>query len=259
MRDIKKTNIAVYVTEDTLMFKKLLGNRDVTNARVSQIINSIQTVGYITNPIIVNEKLEIIDGQGRCEACRRLNLPVYYIIAEGAGLDECIAMNILRKNWQMEDYVNSYSTKGMFDYKILENAAQKFKHLNLRIIAGVLAGRSSSGHGFDYIIQSGEFKVAEIKQAEIILGFLSNITHCVSNSEMSNQITLNTLAGLAREDLIDMDRMESQLKKYYGIATCANKVENVLEQLQMIYNRNMRTKVYFRDFYILKNANRNKQ
>ena len=58
------------------IFKKLLANREVTQTRVNNIIDSIQRVGYVTSPIIVNEKMEIIDGQGRLEALQELNLPV---------------------------------------------------------------------------------------------------------------------------------------------------------------------------------------
>ncbi|WP_299997811.1 ParB N-terminal domain-containing protein, partial [uncultured Clostridium sp.] len=63
-------------TKDYLIFKKLEGNRPVVNRRVNKIIASIQNVGYITSPLIVNEKMEVIDGQGRLEALEQLKMPV---------------------------------------------------------------------------------------------------------------------------------------------------------------------------------------
>lgn len=43
-------------TKDYNMFKLLTGNRDVQRPHVEKIKQSIKNVGYITSPIIVNEK-----------------------------------------------------------------------------------------------------------------------------------------------------------------------------------------------------------
>ena len=103
------TNYKVLVTNDYDMFKRLEGNRSVTELRVKKISNSIKTVGYVMNPIIVNERFEVIDGQGRLEVLRRLELPVYYIVVNGIGRKECIAMNINQTNWSLYDYIQSYA------------------------------------------------------------------------------------------------------------------------------------------------------
>lgn len=120
----------IYQTENYSIFKRLSGNRGVEDSRVLSILKSIQNVGYIKNPIIVNEKYEVIDGQGRLEACKRLGLPVYYSIAEGAGIEECIAMNINQKNWKVEDYINSYGELGINSYIFASAAAETISALS---------------------------------------------------------------------------------------------------------------------------------
>ena len=60
----------VYRTEDLSIFKTLKGNREVKENRKQTLIESIDKHGYITNPIIVNERFEVIDGQGRLAACK---------------------------------------------------------------------------------------------------------------------------------------------------------------------------------------------
>ena len=50
-------------------FAKLPDNRDLSPGRLNKLIASISE-RYILNPIIVNEKMEIIDGQGRLNALR---------------------------------------------------------------------------------------------------------------------------------------------------------------------------------------------
>ena len=86
----KESAYNVYTTTDYGIFKRLVGNRDIPESRISKIVESIQTIGWVHNPIIVNERMEVIDGQGRLTALQRLKMPVEYIVAEGAGNKECI-------------------------------------------------------------------------------------------------------------------------------------------------------------------------
>ena len=80
-------------TSDYSVFNIMTGNRDVPEIRVRKIKDSIQKNGYIFNPIICNEKMEVVDGQGRLEALKRLGLPVEYIVHPGLTVSDCIVMN----------------------------------------------------------------------------------------------------------------------------------------------------------------------
>ena len=51
----------IKVTNEYEKFKKLKGNRAVTEKRKEKIKKSILKVGYITSPILVNDEFEIID------------------------------------------------------------------------------------------------------------------------------------------------------------------------------------------------------
>lgn len=108
--------ITVEVTRDYDKFKLLEDNRDITEHRVKKIINSINEVGYVLNPILVNENYEIIDGQGRFTALKRLGLPQYYIMQKGLGINECRHMNINQTNWTVMDYINSHAKSGNPNY-----------------------------------------------------------------------------------------------------------------------------------------------
>ena len=79
----------ILTTTDYSIFKTLEGNRAVKDHRVDKIVKSICNIGYVTSPILVNEKMEVIDGQGRLQALERLGMPVEYIIHEGVGIEEC--------------------------------------------------------------------------------------------------------------------------------------------------------------------------
>lgn len=98
------------------MFKFTRWNRAVEKARVKKIMQSVKKHGYITSPVIINEKNEIIDGQARVTAFRELGIPVEYIVHPGAGRAECVAMNMNQTNWKDRDYIKSYASDGSEDY-----------------------------------------------------------------------------------------------------------------------------------------------
>ena len=115
----------IYQTADYTKFKRLPGNRDVKNAK--KIVDSINDVGYVLSPILVNEKMEVVDGQNRLEALQKLELPVAYIMQEGIGRKECQALNINQSNWTTEQFIHSYAECGYKSYQKLELLIHDFK------------------------------------------------------------------------------------------------------------------------------------
>lgn len=106
----------VHLTNEYDKFKKLQGNRAVDSMRLAKIRESVQKIGFINGPIIVNERYEVIDGQGRLEVCQADGIPIPYIVIEGIGIDECISMNINQSNWKTTDYIKAYADLGKPDY-----------------------------------------------------------------------------------------------------------------------------------------------
>lgn len=130
----------VYRTTDYSKFKKLEGNRGIADDRVNKIKASLNKVGYILNPLIINEKFEIIDGQGRLETFKEMSIPVDYVIAEGKGIDECIAMNINQTNWKLIDYIKSYADRGDKYYIKMLNLINNYKSFDVNEITCALMG-----------------------------------------------------------------------------------------------------------------------
>ena len=101
-------------------------------------MESIQSIGWVHNPIIVNEKMEVIDGQGRLTALQRLKMPVEYVVAPGAGNKECIYMNMNMVNWKLPDFVKSYAEQGNENYQRLLSLMERYANGNLNIISTAL-------------------------------------------------------------------------------------------------------------------------
>ena len=139
---MKKVEITgnTYRTCDYSQFKRLDGNRDIKSFRVSKIKKSIEKYGYIYNPIVVNEKMEVIDGQGRLEVLKLLNLPVDYVVCDGAGVEECIALNASTTSWSIKDYIESFCDLGFDDYIILNDLLQDYPELKLNTVVTIASG-----------------------------------------------------------------------------------------------------------------------
>lgn len=106
--EIRKTN-------NYDMFRNILGNRDLRNANYNKLLKSMREKQLII-PILVNEKLEIIDGQHRYEACKELKLPLYYYIIPGYEIEDVKRANLVSCNWVLEDYLNLNVEIGKTEY-----------------------------------------------------------------------------------------------------------------------------------------------
>ena len=232
----KKESVAynVYITKDYSIFKRLVGNRDIPESRISKIVESIQTIGWVHNPIIVNEKMEVIDGQGRLTALQRLGMPVEYIIAEGAGNKECVYMNMNMVNWKLPDFIKSYAEQGNANYQRLLALMEKYANGNLDIISTAVYRISKSKHRD---IKQGTLQLtqeqyeAAIPRLEYIKPLLDSLD---ANKLPGSLVTLmQTLIYYYDYPEVDKERLAYSVEKNIYNATpwvlntdCEREVEN---------------------------------
>lgn len=106
-------------TTDYSIFKTMEGNRSVPETRVKKLMDSIQEIGWVSQPILVNENMEVGDGQGRLEALKRLGLPVEYRIIKGLNIRQCRVLNSANTSWDSREFIKSYADAGNEHYKRL--------------------------------------------------------------------------------------------------------------------------------------------
>lgn len=163
-------------TMDYSLFKTLKGNRNVNQAHLHRLTKSIGEK-YLLSPIVVNERFEIIDGQHRFQAAKANNLPVYYIIAIGYGLNEVQILNTNSSNWNNMDYLKAYCDMGLEPYlkfKIYVNRWPQFKFASLYAIVtqhqsyarnikskSVISATNKKGTVHKNIFANGELVIAD--------------------------------------------------------------------------------------------------
>ncbi len=236
-------------TTDYSIFKTLKGNRDVGRPRVRKIINSIEKVGYIMNPIIVNERMEVIDGQGRLEALKELRLPVYYLIVPKAGIAECVSMNINQEQWSALDYIKSYAERGNPEYALLKQAFDEYypdipQEAIKAALAGTLRGPTAR------VIESGEFIVAR-EDWRSVLNYLNRYVKFRKGFCGSWVSLMKFMLWVYDSKDVDRNVMYDQFKKYWASIARGSAVntEDVLDSAEKVYNYRRRDKVYLKKCY----------
>lgn len=172
----------IYNTRDYDLFKPIKGNRLVNPKRKAELIKSITLNGWLCNPIIVNEKYEIIDGQGRFEALREMELPIEFVIQEGVGIAEVVALNVNAKNWTIENYIDCYADLGKRDYITLRQTMDMYMDkeecmsLNGIMTTMNIIDKRSAQPGSNVPIKNGTYFLTE-ETAETSLYILQWLRH----------------------------------------------------------------------------------
>ena len=161
---MKKVN-QVYQTNDYKLFKTINGNRNINPLHLNRLKKSIDEK-YISVPIVVNDRYEIIDGQHRYESARDLNKPIYFIKIGGLQLPDIHRLNSNLKNWQADDYLDGYCMLGYPEYIKYREFKDKYKfgHSETK---SLLSGTLRFGdRGQTDAFKDGTFKIGDYKKAE---------------------------------------------------------------------------------------------
>jgi len=241
MKKNEKTKVEVYTTKDYSQFKKLLGNREVNAKRVNKIMASIGKVGYITNPIIVNEKMEIIDGQGRFEALKQMDLPIDYIVVKGAGIDACLNMNIYQEKWRVLDYVNSYVERGNENYRRFKVLLDTFPLFSISVCTTALF---NTGKYPTSALKNGELIVTEddFKKALDNLNYIAPLIPYAKKTNGKLEPFFQAVIYARNMDGVDEERLINRLKETIGIMSNWSDIATAIQSVEEVYNKGLMAK-----------------
>lgn len=250
-----KVTGSTYQTEDYSLFKRLDGNRTVKSIRVTKIKKSIEKSGYIYNPIVVNENYEVIDGQGRLEVFKMLGLPVDFVISEGAGIEECIALNASSTIWSMKDYIESFCELGYEDYILFNELLQEYPELKLNTVGTIASGIAS-------------LPTRQIKDGNLIIQ-KENLTSIRRDLDVAKRmVPLFARVNGTRDYYIyasvfavrngaDIDRLAMVISK--SVLNPAPTVKTALQELSDLYNKNLKNaenRIYLYETYLRNNIDK---
>ena len=224
----------VHSTNEHSVFKIQIGNRPVNNNHVARLIISMKK-SYLMSPLIVNEKMEVIDGQHRLSAQKELKLPTYYIQNKGYGLAETQLLNANSSNWTADDFMNGYCNAGKKEYVKYRHFHNKYK-FNHQCTMNLLKGTISEGRWYE-LFKAGTFKITHLSEGTVIANaileigkyyegykrrsFVTAIIHAMANKEYKHSYFLKKLKTQSTKmvDCTDWKQYLKLMEKIYNFRT----------------------------------------
>lgn len=247
----------VYKTSNLSIFKPIDGNRIPNLQHVKRLSDSIRVYGMKCNPILVNEKMEVIDGQHRLMAAKEANSFVYYIIIDGYSLDEVHTLNLNQKNWSKKDFMEGYANMGIESYIKLKNFVEKNDDYAFNDCIALCSNISASG-GFqlsNQIRTETTRNISEIFEKGTWKGKDFNIAQDWANkirmikpyyAGYSRSSFVGTIIMLLNNDKFDFNEFMHKLRiQPTALVDCANR-EQYRTLIEDIYNYRSRNKVNLR-------------
>jgi hypothetical protein len=225
--------IKIQYTTNYKMFKVVGGNRKIDEKRVLSIMESMKKNPEIVAPAQCNQKYEVIDGQHRLEASKRLSKPFCYYVVKGADIATVRTLNNHDPRWSTSEFTNSFVKTGSTDYAIYEAFEKKygFGHaVNISLLTGAAGFHNRMLDDF----KEGKFVVKNLVHAEKLADMLIEIGKMYPGyKKRSFAIAFAKLAGLPG---FDFKRLVSKLTyQQKSMVDCTNSTQ-YLVLLGEIYN-----------------------
>lgn len=232
-------------TRDYSMFKFRNDNREggVKQDHLEELKASIRINNLLDMcPILVNGKMEVINGQHRLRAAQDLGLEIYYEMNNDLNPIDIVLMNT-SKQWQLNDFSNFYVTNHYPEYLKLSDFIKKHG-IGLKIVLQITMGATREKiHDFKhgkYIFTEESFgnKIDWCKDTISLIKKLNGSSPYTSTSRF-----WKPLVRLMRDESFNMEKWIENIRtlseKFHARATASGYTKMIMD----VYNWHNRNKI----------------
>ena len=229
------TNFVIGSTKDYEKFKTVGCNRAVKQRVVTMLMKSFKTTKgmLISKPIIVDRGLNVIDGQHRLEACKRMNIPVHYIITNDV-IENIPLYNAYQEKWGLQDYAHYFANNGNKNYqRILEVSEKAGTAINGSLeCIGIVTGCS-----FNDAFKEGRFLFdRDIDKCVARIEKIKQICYLVKGARGISKKITRAIRFLEKIKTFNLDDFIEKIKKYPAKIHGCGTSEEYIELFIDIYN-----------------------
>jgi hypothetical protein len=165
----------VQETTDYDKFRFINSNREQSRGHIEAVKQAFEEYGNLTKvqPILVNDRYEIVDGQHRYTAAKELGQPIHYTVVPGLGVQEARAMNILHRQWTAEDFAHSYAATGNPHYVKYLQLKEEFSFGHAVMV--IYIEGQDRGRGALKRFREGNFTIEDLNASMIRLAQLEEV------------------------------------------------------------------------------------
>lgn len=237
---VVESELQIQVTTNYDQFVILEDNRDVVEGHVDNLAKEGNVTA--TQPIIVNERMEIIDGQHRFDGCKENGWPVYFIKREGLTIGTARKMNILQRSWRMEDFEKSYAADGNINYRKFRDLREEYGLAGTIVLIAIYNGNI---RGKNELFRLGELEIddeaATRARLDKLVEMRDAITHVPAQSFYASYIEILKLNGFDHRRMVrKTEQIGSQLLHRFGTASDYSRALEEVYNYAMPENNRMR-------------------
>lgn len=210
--------VNMFVTDDYSKFKFIKGNRKSAELQegltkhATNVKNSISKA-YLFTLIIVNESMQIIDGQNRFAALRDLKLPVYYVVVQGYNGEELRRLNETAKTWGKADYMNFFVAGNNKDYIILKQFVEAYPNFAISTFITLLGGAEMRTSN-NYKVGTFKVKMKDLKLFEAELTLIIDLAQTfIEESKQINRDFAEAALSVIRHSRYNHKQMLSSMER----------------------------------------------
>ena len=161
-------NETIEETKDYTVFNKHKANRKTNEKLVVRLIKSIEKKNLLKcNPIVVDKYYNVIDGQHRLEAAKRLGLPISFITDLDIDVKDIVPLNVEKETWKLDEYLNFHCNQDNIPYQRLQDFMERENLPKVNIALELLHGCRNSD--FHNTFKRGEYEFpSEVEMLEVL-------------------------------------------------------------------------------------------
>jgi len=225
-------------------FEMLPFNRDVK--KIKYLEASMKQHGWLDPyPLHVqqdeNGKLKIKAGHHRFFVARKLGITIKYVISEdNASIYE---LEKATNRWLPVDYLDSFCRLGKPDYIAVKKYCEE-TGICIHQAIGILGGQSAgSGGNFLPLFKTGNYKIKKNDtQAETIKEIILHLKN-LGIEFYHTPALVSVISKILWIEEFDVDQFKNKLKVFRGSIEKKGNIDQYLDMVEDIYNRQSRTKV----------------
>lgn len=217
----------------------------ICRSKVASLKRSIQKRNLLhIFPILVNEKMEIFNGQHRYLAAKDLGVPIYYVCEKDLLSHDILTANAARA-WTLDDYLNFFVKNHYPEYMKMKKYMDEHG-LKIRAMLAICGcGRAVLHKSF----KEGDF-IFDEKECELATEIGSEIVSLVKNGSKDGSFIQSMRFWFALLRLINHPEFDREVWKR-NLALLSNRLKNrsttdeLTEMLFDIYNYKQRRHIHW--------------
>jgi len=216
-------------------FNLLKFNRPIIPTKVEQMIKAYRDGMNLFSafPIVVDQNMAIFDGQHRFEACKELNIPVYYVVIKTESTIEQIStINANQTKWDLSNFCHAFIQQGNKNYQLVRDFHEKANGLSVSVCCEIL--KQKQPH-MTKEFNTGAFKVADYKKAEDILYWINEFRK-IDNTKYKQRNFIRVLICFQKIPGFSFRHLLDKVKMLDGRIKAMANVKEEMWQLNEIYN-----------------------